>query len=107
MAAEINKEAFVELQGRLLETDRKLKQFLQSVDDWSVRRDVGGSFVLEPLEVLQKEQEEKVKDCESNKATLQASKEYLERQMREVENNFKELVQQTPALAQQILAPAQ
>ena len=34
----------------------------------------------------------------------QTSKEYLEKQLGEVENNIKELLQQDPALARQILS---
>jgi len=35
---------------------------------------------------------------------LQTSKEYLEKQMADVENNFRELLQQDPSLAQQIMS---
>ena len=35
---------------------------------------------------------------------LQTSKEYLEKQMGEVENNLRELLQQDPGLARQIMS---
>jgi prefoldin subunit 1 len=35
---------------------------------------------------------------------IQASKEYLERQMKEVESHFRELLQNSPELARQVMA---
>ncbi|GLT66448.1 hypothetical protein SLA2020_388130 [Shorea laevis] len=61
-------------------------------------------FVLEPKSVLMNEQEQKLKDSETAIASLQASKEYLEKQMVEVENNLKELLEQDPGLARQIMS---
>ncbi|CAL1408583.1 unnamed protein product [Linum trigynum] len=61
-------------------------------------------FVLEPKSVLMTEQEQKHKDSESAIASLQTSKEYLEKQMAEVENNLRELLQQDPGLARQIMS---
>lgn len=37
-------------------------------------------------------------------AHLQSSKEYLEKQMAEVENNLRELLQQDPGIARQIMS---
>ncbi|CAN8258105.1 unnamed protein product [Cochlearia groenlandica] len=61
-------------------------------------------FVLEPKQVLQSEQEQKLRDSEAAIASLQTSKEYLEKQTAEVENNFRELLQQEPGIAQQIMS---
>ncbi|KAJ0092611.1 hypothetical protein Patl1_27057 [Pistacia atlantica] len=62
-------------------------------------------FVLEPKSVLMNEQEKKFKDSETAIAALQqASREYLEKQKAEVENNLTELLQQDPGLAQQIMS---
>ena len=88
-------------------------------------------FVLEPKSVLMNEQEVKLKDSETAIASLlvvylilfidrlnwmnvsltwgalfygQSSKEYLEKQMGEVENNMRELLSQDPGLARQILS---
>ncbi|XWS57108.1 hypothetical protein CRYUN_Cryun09bG0143200 [Craigia yunnanensis] len=64
----------------------------------------GRTFVLEPKPVLMNEQEQKLKDSESAIASLQTSKEYLEKQITEVENNLRELLQQDPGLASQIMS---
>ncbi|KAJ9689194.1 hypothetical protein PVL29_014718 [Vitis rotundifolia] len=61
-------------------------------------------FVLEPKSALMSEQEQKLKDSEVAIAGLQTSKEYLEKQMAEVENNLRELLQQDPGLARQIMS---
>ncbi|KAF8762819.1 hypothetical protein HU200_009040 [Digitaria exilis] len=68
-------------------------------------------FILEPKSVLLNEQEQKFNDSESAIASMQVSlisistsKEYLEKQIGELENNIKELLQQDPGLARQILS---
>ncbi|MCL7021384.1 hypothetical protein MKW94_026045, partial [Papaver nudicaule] len=61
-------------------------------------------FILEPKPVLVAEQEKKLTDSESAITSLQTSKEYLEKQMVEIENNLKELLQQDPGLARQIMS---
>ncbi|KAE8682015.1 Detected protein of confused Function [Hibiscus syriacus] len=72
---------------------------------------IHGLFVLEPKAVLMNEQEQKLKDSESAIGSLQTSKEYMEKQfaevennLREVENNLRELLQQDPGLARQIMS---
>ncbi|KAI5059984.1 hypothetical protein GOP47_0024404 [Adiantum capillus-veneris] len=122
--AEINKEAFVELQTRLVETTSKLKQVqmqirskeaekkrtiltleeLQGLPETNTYKSVGRAFILESKDDLIKEYQARGKECEATLNSLQTSLEYLERQMKEVENNFKELLQQSPALAQQVMA---
>ncbi|KAK9097440.1 hypothetical protein Sjap_022937 [Stephania japonica] len=125
MADEANRSAFVEIQGRMIELTGKLKQvqnqmhnkegekkraFLtmeelrQLPDDTNTYKSIGRMFVLEPKSVLMNEQEKKLKDNESAIAALQTSKEYIEKQMAEVENNLKELLQQDPGLARQIMS---
>ncbi|KAL2925658.1 Prefoldin subunit 1 [Bienertia sinuspersici] len=125
MADEANKTAFFEIQGRMVETTAKLKQVqnqiriketekkrayltleeLQQVpDDTKTYKSIGRTFVLEPKSVLSNEQEQKYKDSETALASLQSSKEYLEKQMGEIENNLKELLQQDPGLAHQIMS---
>uniref|UniRef100_A0A0D6R7X2 Prefoldin subunit 1 n=1 Tax=Araucaria cunninghamii TaxID=56994 RepID=A0A0D6R7X2_ARACU len=122
--AELSREAFVELQGRMIETSSKLKQvqmqmrnkeaekkraFLtleelqQLPDDTNTYKSVGKAFILEPTSVLVNEQQERLKECDSSIASLQTSKEYIERQMTEVESNLKELLQQDPGLARQVM----
>ncbi|KAL9263617.1 Prefoldin subunit 1-like protein [Drosera capensis] len=125
MADEANRAAFFEIQGRMIETKAKLKQvqsqtrnkegekkrayltleeLRQLPDDTNTYKSIGRTFVLEPKPVLMNEQEQKFKDSEIALASLQTSKEYLEKQMNEVENNLRELLQQDPGLARQIMS---
>ncbi|KAF5445637.1 prefoldin subunit 1 [Juglans microcarpa x Juglans regia] len=125
MADEANRAAFIEIQGRMIEITGKLKQvqiqlrnkegekkraFLtleelrQLSDDANTYKSIGRTFFLEPKSVLMNEQEQKLKDSETAIASLQTSKEYLEKQRAEVENNFRELLQQDPGLARQIMS---
>ncbi|KAJ9689195.1 hypothetical protein PVL29_014718 [Vitis rotundifolia] len=126
MADEANRTAFMEIQGHMIETTGKLKQvqnqmrnkegekkraFLtleelrQLSDDTNTYKSIGRTrFVLEPKSALMSEQEQKLKDSEVAIAGLQTSKEYLEKQMAEVENNLRELLQQDPGLARQIMS---
>lgn len=60
--------------------------------------------MLEPKDELIKEQQTKAEESDSAIATLVGSKEYLERQMKEVESNFRELLQNSPELARQVMA---
>ncbi|KAG2664940.1 hypothetical protein I3843_16G102800 [Carya illinoinensis] len=125
MADEANRAAFIEIQGRMIEITGKLKQvqiqlrnkegekkraFLtleelrQLSDDANTYKSIGRTFFLEPKSVLMNEQEQKLKDSETAIASFQTSKEYLEKQRAEVENNFRELLQQDPGLARQIMS---
>ncbi|KAJ1413521.1 Prefoldin beta-like [Sesbania bispinosa] len=125
MADDANRTAFLEIQGRMIETTGKLKQvqnqmrskeaekkraFLtmeelkQVPDDTNVYKSVGKLFALETKATLMNEQENKFKDSETSITSLQSSKEYLEKQMEEVENNLRELLQQDPGLARQIMS---
>uniref|UniRef100_A0A0E0JZL1 Prefoldin subunit 1 n=1 Tax=Oryza punctata TaxID=4537 RepID=A0A0E0JZL1_ORYPU len=125
MADEANRAAFVELQGRMIETTGKIKQLQtqmrskegekkrayltleelrQLPDNTNTYKTVGKVFILEPKSLLLNEQEQKLNDSESAIASMQTSKEYLEKQLAEVENNIKELLQQDPGLARQILS---
>ncbi|KAL5698016.1 hypothetical protein ACHQM5_029105 [Ranunculus cassubicifolius] len=63
----------------------------------------GRTFVLEPKSVLVEEQEKKFKESEAAISSLQTSKEYLEKQIVEVENNLKELLQSDPGIARRIM----
>lgn len=124
MADEANRTAFIEIQGRMIETTGKLKQVQTQIrnketekkrayltleelkqlsEDTNTYKAIGRTFVLEPKAVLMNEQEQKLKDGETAIASLQTSKEYLEKHMAEVENNLRELLQQDPGLARQIM----
>uniref|UniRef100_A0A453BLY5 Uncharacterized protein n=1 Tax=Aegilops tauschii subsp. strangulata TaxID=200361 RepID=A0A453BLY5_AEGTS len=61
-------------------------------------------FILEPRSLMVNEQEKKLNDSETAISSMQTSKEYLEKQLGEVENNVRELLQQDPGLARQILS---
>ncbi|XP_073014130.1 prefoldin subunit 1 [Typha latifolia] len=125
MGDEANRAAFVELQGRMIEITGKLKQvqnqmrakegekkrayltmeeLRQLVDDTNTYKSIGKLFILEPKSLLLSEQEQKLKDSENAITSLQTSKEYLEKQLAEVENNLRELLQQDPGLARQIMS---
>ncbi|KAL7133807.1 hypothetical protein ABFS83_12G164700 [Erythranthe nasuta] len=125
MADEANRTAFFEIQGRMIETTAKLKQVQTQLrnkegekkrayltieelkplaDDTNTYKSIGRTFLLEPKSVLMEEQEQKLKDSEAAISSLQTSKEYLEKHMAEVENNLRELLQQDPGLARQIMA---
>ncbi|XP_031107410.1 prefoldin subunit 1 [Ipomoea triloba] len=125
MADEANRAAFIEIQGRMIELTGKVKQvqtqmrnkegekkrayltleeLRQLSDDTVTYKSIGRTFVLEPVSVLMDEQEKKLKDSEAAITALQTSKEYLEKQMAEVENNLRELLQQDPGLARQIMS---
>eukprot|EP00475_Leptophrys_vorax_P040218 TRINITY_DN74238_c0_g1_i1.p1 TRINITY_DN74238_c0_g1~~TRINITY_DN74238_c0_g1_i1.p1 ORF type:complete len:130 (-),score=17.09 TRINITY_DN74238_c0_g1_i1:303-692(-) len=118
MAAEATREAFVELQGRLLETDSKLKQVLaqeqsHAADRYmasitleemegldagvNVYQSIGRAFVLEPLDEVKAGEAAKIKQAEAAVAALQSSKAYLEKHLVEIQGNFKDLVGQLPA----------
>ncbi|CAI5969862.1 unnamed protein product, partial [Closterium sp. NIES-64] len=92
MATEATREAFVELQGRLVETDSKLKQVLGQekvceVDVFTARttldelqelsaetnvyQSIGRAFVLQPLEEARATEEGKIKEAEATIASLQ------------------------------------
>ncbi|KAG4947364.1 hypothetical protein GLYMA_15G235500v4 [Glycine max] len=125
MADEANRTAFLEIQSRMIDTTGKIKQvqtqmrskeaekkraFLtmeelkQVPDDTNVYKSIGRMFVLETKATLMNEQENKFKDGEASITALQSSKEYLEKQMAEVETNLRELLQQDPGLARQIMS---
>nr|CAB3446551.1 unnamed protein product [Digitaria exilis] len=117
MADEANRAAFVELQARMIDTTGKIKQLQSQMrskegekkrayltleelrqlpEDTNTYKTVGKVFILEPKSVLLNEQEQKFNDSESAIASMQTSKEYLEKQIGELENNIKELLQQDP-----------
>ncbi|CAN6451059.1 unnamed protein product [Victoria cruziana] len=125
MSDEANRTAFLELQGQMIETTGKLKQvqmqmrgketerkraFLtleelqQLSDDTNTYKSVGKAFVLEPKSAMINEQEQKMKDSDVALASLQTSKDYIEKQISEVENNLRELLAQDPGLARQIMS---
>ncbi|KAJ8767855.1 hypothetical protein K2173_020795 [Erythroxylum novogranatense] len=81
-----------------------MEELRQLPDNTNTYKAIEREFVLEPKSVLMVEQEQKLKDSDTAIASLQTSKEYLEKQMAEVENNLRELLQQDPSLARQIMS---
>lgn len=125
MADEATRAAFMEIQASMIELTGKLKQVQNQMrnkegdrkrafltleelrplpEETNTYKSIGRTFVLEPKTVLEGEQEQKLKDSEAAVASLQTSKEYLEKQVAEVENNLRELLQQEPGIAQQIMS---
>ncbi|WCJ34669.1 PREFOLDIN 1 [Euphorbia peplus] len=125
MADDNIRTAFVEIQGRIIQTTSQLKQVQNQIRakegdkkrafltleelrqlplHTNTYKSIGRTFVLEPKSVLMSEQEHKLKESEAAIASLQTSKEYLEKQMGEVETNLRELLQQDPGLARQIMS---
>ncbi|KAL8223519.1 hypothetical protein R6Q57_018994 [Mikania cordata] len=127
MADEANKAAFVEIQSRMIDTTAKLKQVQNQIrnkesekkrayltleelrqlsDETNTYKSIGRTFILEPKPLLMNEQEKKLIDSESAIASLQTSKEYLEKQLAVVETSLRELLQQDPGLARLIMSMA-
>ncbi|CAA6670347.1 unnamed protein product [Spirodela intermedia] len=127
MSDEATRTAFMEIQGRMIETTGKLKQVQSQIrakegekkrayltleelqglpEDTNTYKSIEKQllFVLEPKSLLASEQDEKLKDSENALTALQTSKEYLEKQLGEVENSLRELLQQDPGLARQIMS---
>ncbi|KAL5208162.1 hypothetical protein ABZP36_032597 [Zizania latifolia] len=81
-----------------------LEELRQLPDNTNTYKTVGKVFILEPKSLLINEQEQKLNDSESAITSMQTSKEYLEKQLAEVDNNIRELLLQDPGLARQILS---
>ncbi|CAI0553325.1 unnamed protein product [Linum tenue] len=97
MADEANRTAFMEIQGRMIETTAKLKQ----VQNQMRTKEGEKKRAYLTLQELQQVPD----DTNTYKSIgMKTSKEYLEKQMAEVENNLRELLQQDPGLARQIMS---
>eukprot|EP00494_Astrolonche_serrata_P005229 UN05245 len=79
-----------------------LEELSQLPDDTNTYKAIGKVFILEPRSLMVNEQEKKLNDSETAISSMQTSKEYLEKQLGEVENNIRELLQQDPGLAHRI-----
>uniref|UniRef100_A0A453BLY6 Prefoldin subunit 1 n=1 Tax=Aegilops tauschii subsp. strangulata TaxID=200361 RepID=A0A453BLY6_AEGTS len=98
----------LQTQMRSKESEKKrayltLEELIQLPDDTNTYKAIG-LFILEPRSLMVNEQEKKLNDSETAISSMQTSKEYLEKQLGEVENNVRELLQQDPGLARQILS---
>ncbi|XP_019447343.1 PREDICTED: prefoldin subunit 1-like [Lupinus angustifolius] len=79
-----------------------MDELKQLPDDTNVYKSNGRTFVLESKATLMNEHENKFKDSEDSITSLQSKSEFLYDQMAEVENNFRELLQQDPALSMNV-----
>ncbi|KAJ4907494.1 PREFOLDIN 1 [Raphanus sativus] len=125
MADEATRTAFLEIQASMIDLTGKLKQVQTQMrnkegdrkrayltleelrplpEDTNTFKSIGRTFLLEPKSVLEAEQEQKFKDSEATIASLQTSKENLEKKIAEVENSLRELLQQEPGIARQIMS---
>jgi len=124
MEAESQK-AFEELKKRMFEATSKLRQTqaqivvanrsikkavltgqeLQQVpENTRTYHSLGKMFVLEPRNDLLIEQAGMVREVEQDLEKLKKAQEYHEKELKEVESAFKELLSSSPALAREILA---
>ncbi|KAK8738564.1 hypothetical protein OTU49_003939 [Cherax quadricarinatus] len=109
------KKAFMELQGKMQETNQKLRiadvqveslkkqivhaqltdKEIQSLgENTRVYESVGRIFLLTDIPMVRENLKAKVSKCNDKITNLQANKEYLERSMAESQNNLRELIKQ-------------
>jgi len=108
------KKAFQELQSRMISTTQQLKVSDMQIEqlkrqiahsrlvekeieslpkDTKTYEGVGRMFVLQPIETVEKNLTDKVKACEEKVKALENGKVYLERSIKEGEENLRELIQ--------------
>ncbi|XP_074650779.1 prefoldin subunit 1-like [Tubulanus polymorphus] len=116
MAAKVDEElkrAFQELQQKMITTTQQLKvsdmqietlkrqithkalveqELSKLSDDTKTYEGVGRMFILQPMPVVKSHLEKKVKVSEEKIKTIESQKVYLERNMKESEDNLRELV---------------
>ncbi|XP_057379286.1 prefoldin subunit 1-like [Daphnia carinata] len=109
------KKAFGELQQKMVETSQKLKladlqietlkrsmthaqltdkEISQLPTDTKTYESVGRMFVLKEVTEARMNLDNKIKGCEEKVKTLEGTKAYLERSLKESENNIREMIQQ-------------
>nr|CAG4635224.1 EOG090X0LK7 [Alona affinis] len=72
-------------------TDKEISQLPAETKTYE---SVGRMFILKDCTETRKNLENKVKTCEEKIKTLEGSKGYLERSLKESENNIREMIQQ-------------
>ncbi|XP_076031979.1 prefoldin subunit 1 [Oratosquilla oratoria] len=114
------KKAFGELQGKMQETNQKLRiadvqveglkkqivhaqltdKEIESLGDGTrVYESVGRMFLLRDIPKIRNNLKLKVDKCNDKITSLQSNKEYLERSLQESQNNLRELIKQKQATA--------
>nr|CAG4649872.1 EOG090X0LK7 [Scapholeberis mucronata] len=109
------KKAFGELQQKMVETSQKLKladlqietlkrsithaqltdkEISQLPNDTKTYESVGRMFVMKDITEARMNLGNKVKTCEEKVKNLESTKGYLERSLKESENNIREMIQQ-------------
>ncbi|XP_071527375.1 prefoldin subunit 1 [Panulirus ornatus] len=107
------RKAFMELQGKMQETNQKLRiadvqveslkkqivhaqltdKEIQSLgENTRVYESVGRMFLLTDIPMVRENLKAKVTKCNERITNLQANKEYLERSMAESQNNLREMI---------------
>ncbi|KAJ7392179.1 Prefoldin subunit 1 [Desmophyllum pertusum] len=111
------RKAFQELQGKMIETTQRVKlaegqimqlrrniahakltdQELASLPaDTHTYESVGRMFVLQPVSDIRKELAEKLHSNEDKIKSIEANKEYLQRSVKEHEDNIREMLASRP-----------
>ncbi|XP_068248419.1 prefoldin subunit 1 [Palaemon carinicauda] len=114
------KKAFMELQGKMQETNQKLRiadvqveslkkqivhaqltdKEIQSLGESTrVYEGVGRMFLLTDIPMVRTNLKAKVAKCNEKISTLQSNKEYLERSMSESQNNLREMIKLKQAMS--------
>ncbi|XP_064118631.1 prefoldin subunit 1-like [Macrobrachium nipponense] len=114
------KKAFMELQGKMQETNQKLRiadvqveslkkqivhaqltdKEIQSLGESTrVYEGVGRMFLLTDIPMVRNNLKAKVAKCNEKIANLQSNKEYLERSMTESQNNLREMIKLKQAMS--------
>nr|CAG4636703.1 EOG090X0LK7 [Eubosmina coregoni] len=108
------KKAFGELQQKMIETSQKLKladmqietlkrsmthaqltdkEISQLPSETKMYESVGRMFVLKESSVTRSNLDNKIKSCQEKIKNLEGTKGYLERSLKESENNIREMIQ--------------
>ncbi|KAK7015154.1 Prefoldin subunit 1 [Halocaridina rubra] len=114
------KKAFMELQGKMQETNQKLRiadvqveslkkqiahaqltdKEIQSLgENTRVYESVGRMFLLTDIPMVRNNLKAKVGKCNEKITSLQSNKEYLERSMQESQNNLREMIKLKQAMS--------
>ncbi|CAH3014721.1 unnamed protein product [Porites evermanni] len=111
------RKAFQELQGKMIETTQRVKlaegqimqlrrniahakltdQELASLpQDTKTYESIGRMFVLQPVSHIRKELSEKLQSNEEKIKSIEANKEYLQKSVKEHEDNIREMLASRP-----------
>jgi len=108
---EANNLKKVETQAKTAEQDKRRAELtLQEIgampEDVNTYRTIGRAFILVPKDDMQKELENAIAKNENVVKESKGSKVYLEKAVKETEDNIRELLRNSPALASHIAGVA-